>query len=371
MPAQQAQLAEAPSVRGSEHAKTDTPPSRATPHGAVAHARQPGAASRAEMAAAIRDQDDLVRGAFGAVYYKPATVGGVELKLEPVQPSIGTVVHGIDLATDLEAPGMVSFLRQLWLQRRVLMFRGQDHLSREQMATFAECFGEIGVAYGERGHEPNAADLSRQITVRDARQMLLLPADQASPGVASGWHADATWQQRPPMASVLMCREAPPVGGDTSFCDCYAMWEGLPEEVKARVEHLTAEHVGNAIHRMDGKTPVSEHPVARTHPETGGTTLYVQQGFVRRFHPRHAVPEEEERRLLWRMKLQEGRPEYTCRFRWEAGSMVLWDNRAALHCASGDFWPHSRKMERLTILDRDLSRRTPYYAPGSKAGEAA
>ena len=71
------------------------------------------------------------------------------------------------------------------------------------------------------------------------------------------------------------------------------------------------------------------------------------------------------------MKLQEGRPEYTCRFRWEAGSMVMWDNRAALHCASGDFWPHSRKMERLTILDRDLSRRTPYYAPAAKAGEAA
>ena len=112
MPAQNAQLD-----------TTDAPPSRATPHGAVAHARQRDTTSRAEMAAAIRDQDDLVRGTFGAVYYKPATVGGVELKLEPVQPSIGTVVHGIDLATDLDAPGMVTFLRELWLQRRVIMFR--------------------------------------------------------------------------------------------------------------------------------------------------------------------------------------------------------------------------------------------------------
>ena len=351
--------------------KEDKPPSRSGPLGAVAHARIPGVSSRRAMAERIRAEDDLVAGNFGTVYYKPVTVGGIELKLEPLQPSIGTVVHGVDLATDLDAPGMVRFLRELWLERRVIMFRKQEHLSREQMWAFAARFGEVGAPYGEREHMPNAVDRDQQFEVRDRLALLKLKSDQDAPGAASGWHADATWQPRPPMASVLMCREGPPVGGDTCFCDCYAMWEGLPLEVKRRVKHLTAVHVGNYGHRMDGVTPEAVHPVARTHPETGRTTLYVQQGFVRRFAPEHGLDEAEEARLLLHMKQQEGRPDYTCRFRWEAGSIAMWDNRAVLHSASGDFWPHRRIMERLTILDRDESRRAPYYAPQDGTQERA
>lgn len=109
---------------------------------------------------------------------------------------------------------------------------------------------------------------------------------------------------------------------------------------------------------------MSIHPVARTHPETGRTALYVQQGFVRSLAPEHGIPEAEERALLAEMKAQEGRLEYTCRFRWEAGSIAMWDNRAVLHSASADFWPHRRHMERLTILDHVDERRAPYYDPG-------
>ncbi len=348
----------------SERANADKPPSRSNPLGAVAASRYPGAKSRREMVKGILAQDaDLVAGNFGSVYYKPATVGGVDLKLEPLQPSIGTVVHGIDLATDLNNPEMVSFLRELWLERRVIMFRNQGHLSREQMVAFAQHFGEVGSRYGEREHVPNSPhDLSHPIDVPGFPDMLVLTSDEKVPGAASNWHSDATWQQRPPMASVLMCREAPPIGGDTCFCDCYSMWEGLPKETKKRVEHLAAVHVGAVIHQMDGKTPVAKHPVARTHPETGRTTLYVQQGFVRGLAEEHGIPEDEERALLLEMKHQEGRLEYTCRFRWEAGSIAMWDNRAVLHSASADFWPHHRLMERLTILDHDVSRRTPFYA---------
>ena len=332
--------------------------------GAVAEARVANAGSLHAKAEKIRAEDDLVAGSFGTVFYKPVTVCDVPLKLEPLQPSIGTVVHGIDLAKDLDQPEVVRFLRELWLERRVIMFRNQNHLTREQMVNFAAHFGEVGEPYGERQHIPNSpTDLNGRLKVNGELTMLVLTSNEAVPGGASFWHADATWQRRPPMASLLMCREAPPVGGDTSFCDCYAMWEGLPLEVKNRVEHLTAVHVGKVGHQMDGVTPSAVHPVARTHPETGRTTLYVQQGFVRGFAPEHDIPEDEARELLLRMKMQEGRPDYTCRFRWEAGSLAMWDNRAALHSPSGDFWPHRRVMERLTILDRDESRRTPYYAP--------
>jgi taurine dioxygenase len=350
-------------MRNAQRAKANKAPSKATPMGAVAASRSPDGANRADMAAGILAQDDMLVGQFGTVHYKPVNVCGVELKLEPLQPSIGTIVHGIDLATDLDDPEMVKFLRDLWLERRVIMFRDQDHLTPQQMVVFAEHFGEVGLQYGEPGHEPNSHEsVSHLINVPGIPNMLVLISDEKAPGAASAWHADATWQQRPPMASVLMCREAPPIGGDTCFCDCYSMWEGLAKDVRDRVEHLTAIHEGGIIHQMDGITPVSKHPVARTHPETGRTALYVQQGFVKRFAEEHGIPEDEERSLLQALKAQEGRLEYTCRFRWEPGSIAMWDNRAVLHSASADFWPHRRRMERLTILDHDESRRMPYYA---------
>ena len=316
------------------------------------------------MAGILSQDEGLVVGHFGSIVYKPVTVCGIELKLEPVQPSIGTIVHGIDLAKDLNDEDVVAYLRQLWLERKVLVFRDQSHLTRAQMVQFAQHFGEVGAKYGEREHMPNSPyDLNQQIKADGIPNMLILPSDEDVSNSASGWHCDATWQPKPPMGSMLMCREARPVGGDTCFCDCYGMWEGLAKSVKERVASLKAVHVGGIGHQMEGVTPVAVHPVARTHPETGRTTLYVQQGFVRRFAGGHGMTEDEERRLLWQMKLQEGRPEYTCLVRWEAGSLTMWDNRAVLHTASGDFWPHRRFMERLTILDYDKSRRVPYYDP--------
>ena len=348
-----------------QRADDDKPPSRSNALGAIAHARSPGVTSRRALADAILNQDKgLVVGHFGTIRFKPVSVCGIDLKLEPLHPSIGTIVHGIDLATHLTTKEMVTFLRELWLERRVIGFRNQNHLTRHQLVEFAEKFGEVGAQFGEREHKPNSPyDINQQIKVPDIPDMLVLPSDEVVPNAASGWHSDATWQERPPMGSILMCREAPPIGGDTCFCDCYAMWEGLPLATKRRVEFLRAVHVGSVGHQMDGKTPSAVHPVARTHPETGHTTLFVQQGFVRRFADEHNIEPEEERELLLQMRMQEGRPEYTCRFAWEAGSIAMWDNRAVLHSASGDFWPHRRMMERLTILDYDKTRRTPFYAP--------
>ena len=346
--------------------RENKPPPSSNPLGAVAASRFPGAQTLTERAAEIRRQDEgLIQSNEGSLYYKPASVCGVELKLEPLQPSIGTIIHGIDLAEDLAGNAeMVTFLRNLWLDRKVIMFRDQNHLTPLQMKAFAMSFGEVQARYGEKGHEPNSAILTNSLDIPEVPEMLVLVSDENAPNAAASWHSDATWQKNPPMGSILLCREAPPIGGDTCFCNCYAMWEGLTAETRERVEHLTALHVGGYIHKMNGVTPSSIHPVARTHPETGCTLLYVQQGFVKRFAEVHGIPEEEERKLLREMKDQEGRLEYTCRFRWEPGSIAMWDNRAVLHSASGDFWPHRRRMERLTILDYDESRRIPYYRPG-------
>ena len=164
------------------------PVSRKNPLGAVAAARSPEAKTRSERASSIREQDaGLVRGFVQETWFKPVTVSGVELKLEPLQPSIGTIVHGIDLAKDLD-DAMVAFLRQLWLERRVIGFRNQQHVTPLQMKAFAEKFGEVQARYGEKGHEPNTPSVGHNIDVPDVSEMLTIMADENAPGAAANTH---------------------------------------------------------------------------------------------------------------------------------------------------------------------------------------
>lgn len=325
--------------------------------GMAAAARHPALDDRKTVANGIRSQDaGLVTGSLAPAVYKPVTVCGIDLKLEPAAPALGTIVHGIDLERDLDDPEMVRFLRELWLERRVIMFRGQGHLSHDGQIRFAEHFGELGAHHGERDHVPSAP-----VSPEGYADILILQSGEKQAGAASEWHSDATWSSRPPMGSVLICREAPPIGGDTSFCDGYGLWEGVKAETKERVEHLTAVHVGQPHHAMDGRIPEAVHPVVRTHPETGRSALFVNRVFTRRFADEHQIDEVETRSLLQELFSNIGRPELTCRFRWAPGSVAMWDNRAVQHCATADFWPHRRVMERVTILDSDVDRRTPFY----------
>ena len=339
--------------------KEDKKLSRASRMGVVAAIRQPDAKDRATAALGIRDQDaNLVPGTDLPIAYSVAKVCGLDLRLEPLTPSIGTVVHGIDLDQDLQEPGVVAFLRSLWLDRKVIMFRGQDHLTKDGLIKLAERFGELGAHHGERDHIPSGIP-----TPEEYPDVLSLVSNEKYPGAASEWHSDATWSSRPPMGSILICREAPPIGGDTNFCDCYGLWTALHPKTQARVKTLSALHEGQPFHRMDGKLPTAFHPVARTHPETGGTTLFVNRVFTRGFCGEDDFDEFETAKLLDELLENVGRAEFTCRFRWAPGSVAMWDNRAVQHCATADFWPHRRVMERVTILDYDLSRRVPFFEP--------
>ena len=125
--------------------------------GVVAAARHPKPDDRKTVANGIRAQDaDLRTGTLEPAVFKTLQVCGIELKLEPVSPSLGTIVHGLELDKDLEDEQVVSFLRQLWLERRVIMFRGQEHLTRDGLIKFAKHFGELGAHHGERNHVPSA-----------------------------------------------------------------------------------------------------------------------------------------------------------------------------------------------------------------------
>lgn len=294
-----------------------------------------------------------------------AEVDGTELLLEPLSPSIGTVVHGIDLKRPLTSI-TVAFLRRLWLERKVIFFRNQ-HLSRDEHVRFAAYFGDLGTLFGE----PLVDGVSRQLEVGE-----LVSDSLVSAGSADQWHSDASWAAKPPMASILLCKQPAPIGGDTLWADAFAMYEGLPPALKEKLQGAQCRHEGFPIHAKAkaraADSPICDvapscvHPALRTHPETGRTLLYVSPLFTKQVE---GVSKQESDELLLQCWLSVHRPEYQCRFRWEAGSIAMWDNRSTLHYACGDWWPHTREMQRICIVDFDDSSKRPFYAPSTRLRE--
>ncbi|HZC16251.1 MAG TPA: TauD/TfdA family dioxygenase [Caulobacteraceae bacterium] len=268
------------------------------------------------------------------------------LTLTPLTPTIGAEVSGIDLSQPLDAAARGA-IRQALLDWKVLFFRDQD-ITTEQHLAFAGNFGALEVhpfAPSKPGYP----------------EVLAITHDREHPGRENTWHSDVTWRVEPSLGSVLRAVEVPPVGGDTLFADMYAAYESLTDEVKARIEGAVAVHdfahfrVGM---RRQGKSeaeieafnqayPMVEHPVARTHPETGRKTIYVNAAFTQSIV---GLEKPDSDALLKHLYAQAAIPEYQCRFRWETNSIAFWDNRASQHYAASDYWPTVRRMERVTII---------------------
>jgi taurine dioxygenase len=175
-------------------------------------------------------------------------------------------------------------------------------------------------------------------------------------GHENTWHSDVTWRQEPSLGSVLRAVEVPEIGGDTLFADMQAAYLGLGEATQRLLSGLTAIHdfagvfgrglAPAALAEMRAKYPPAEHPVVRTHPETGRKALYVNAAFTTGIK---GMTREESRGLLELLYRQAAIPEYQCRFRWERNAIAFWDNRACQHYAVSDYWPKVRHMERVTI----------------------
>jgi taurine dioxygenase len=185
----------------------------------------------------------------------------------------------------------------------------------------------------------------------------LLEKNEQVGGYENVWHSDVTWRLQPSLGSVLRAREVPDIGGDTLFSDMYAAYEGLDDSVRTSLDGLRAVHdftytfgrrlSAEALAEKQKEFPPAEHPVVRTHPETGRKALYVNAAFTS--HVVGLSPAESEQ-LLDLLFRQATVPEYQCRFRWRADSIAFWDNRAAQHYATSDYWPRRRVMERVTIV---------------------
>ncbi|HEV7721057.1 MAG TPA: TauD/TfdA family dioxygenase [Iamia sp.] len=264
--------------------------------------------------------------------------------VQPLSPTIGAEIGGVDLGAPLDAE-LEAELRRALLEWKVLFFRDQD-ITREQQRAFALRWGSLEQhPFYQYVHPGN-----------DEADVVTLAKDAMSGGAENEWHADVTWHTEPSWGAVLRAVEVPPLGGDTLWADAAAAHDALPKDLRARIADLTAVHdwqhtFGLAMtdedrERLAVQFPPTEHPVVRVHPETGRRTLFVNAIFTRCIV---GLAEDESDALLQRLTREVSRPEHQCRFRWTPGAVAFWDNRATQHYAASDYWPQRRVMDRISI----------------------
>jgi taurine dioxygenase len=285
-----------------------------------------------------------------------------DLDVRPLSANIGAELRGIDLKSEISDED-VAQIRQALLDHKVIFFPDQ-HLDADQHLAVASLFGEPTEGHpvlpGLDGH-PEVFQIDYQAF--GASQVY---GDIAEHYEAKGvsWHTDVTFVARPPLGSLLNAVTIPDAGGDTYFSNQQAAFEALSEPLKAFLETLTAVHDGTstfapalAYLEREGKEgswegeaiqalePV-EHPVVRTHPETGEKALFVNPGFTSRIKELKLA---ESTALLEYLYAHSVRPEFTVRYHWTQGTLGFWDNRVTQHSVVGDIGDNARVIQRVTL----------------------
>ncbi|HEX4780536.1 MAG TPA: TauD/TfdA family dioxygenase [Usitatibacter sp.] len=276
------------------------------------------------------------------------------IRVEPLTCAIGAEVWNVSLADAAVDDVLLAEIRALWLAHRVLFFRDQD-ITRAEHVAFARRFGDLE-DHPVAGSDPGHPGLVR----------IYKSPDKPNDRYENAWHTDATWREKPPLGCVLRCVECPPVGGDTMWANMVLAYEKLPEGAKWQAAGLRARHsieasFGAAMPidkrlALHAQYPDAEHPVVRTHPETGEKVLFVN-AFATHFTNFHtaervrygqdAVPGASQ--LLQYLVSQAYVPEYQVRLRWKKDTVAFWDNRSTQHYAVMDYPPSHRKMDRAGI----------------------
>ena len=270
------------------------------------------------------------------------------IRVEPASRHVGAEIGGVDLSAPI-ANEVFAEIRDVFGRYGVVFFRDQ-HLTPEQHVAVAERFGPINVNrfFATVPGYPAIAEVRKE-------------ADQKR-NIGGGWHTDHSYDEAPALGSMLYAREVPSTGGDTLFASMYAAYDALSEGLKATLEGLRARHSARHVFgaeamasRGDLKgrlrnaelaTQDAVHPVVIRHPQTGRKALYVNPGFTLGFD---GWSDEESRPLLDYLYRHAVRPEFTCRFHWQKGSLALWDNRSTWHFAVNDYQGERRLMHRVTI----------------------
>ena len=269
-----------------------------------------------------------------------------KIKIEPIAGALGAEISGIDLSRPLDADS-VAEMRQALLDHLVIFFRDQE-LTPDSFLAFAEAFGtpmEYPLLKGIAGYP----------TINE-----IIKLEHERTNFGGMWHSDTTYLDIPPMGSMLHALEVPPQGGDTLFANQYLAYETLSEPIRRFLDGLTAinmsakadisktreDMIRNAGDPIQTHDYVSEHPVVRTHPETGRRSLYVNISHTSHFKD---ISESESKPILDLLFEHQVRPEFTCRFRWQRGSLAFWDNRCTQHNPINDYHGFRRVMRRITL----------------------
>ena len=277
------------------------------------------------------------------------------VQAEPLTCSIGAQLRNVSLGDASRDDALFAEIKALLLRFKVLFLRDQA-ITRAEHVAFARRFGDL------EDHPVAGSDPDHPGLVRIYKDL-----DTPPEHYENAWHCDATWREAPPMGCVLRCIESPEVGGDTIWANMAAAYEDLPEHVKTQITGLRARHSLEATfgaklpieqrHALKRRFPDAEHPVVRTHPETGEKTLFVN-GFTSHFVNFHTPDNVRYGKdfapgagdLLSYLTSQAEIPEYQVRWRWQPNSVAIWDNRCTQHYAVQDYWPAVRKMERAGII---------------------
>jgi taurine dioxygenase len=266
------------------------------------------------------------------------------IEVRPLAGALGAEVFGVDMADDLKDE-VVQEVRQAFLDHLVIFLRDQKVTPGQQVA-FARRFGEP-MEYPNLPGLPEAPLITPVVKLEHERN-----------NFGGVWHSDTTYLPEPPMGSMLLALEVPPHGGDTLFANQYLAYETLSDGLKATLDGLVgisssakAETTKTVEDRLkeagvERKALFAEHPLVRTHPETGRKALYTSEAHtasIKGWTEKESLP---LLRFLWEHQVK---PEFTCRFRWQPGSLAFWDNRATMHNPINDYHGYRRVLHRITL----------------------
>lgn len=268
------------------------------------------------------------------------------LDIEPIGPTIGAEIHGLDLTRELDEAHFAA-LEAALIEHKVIYLRDQAVTTAQQVA-LGKRFGELEVhPFRPEGEFP---------------EIMVLDNHKDNPVLSTDvWHSDTTFREGPTKYSILRCLQMPAVGGDTLWADMCAAYDGLSDKLRSMIDGLEAVHDfknfralftrspedQERLRQMEELYPNPTHPVVRTHPVTGKKAIFVNSQFTLRID---GMKERESRALLDLLYEQAHVPEYQFRLRWKPGTIALWDNRSTQHYAANDYYPNRRHMERVAVI---------------------
>lgn len=268
------------------------------------------------------------------------------MQIEKAAGALGAYLSGVDISDAVTSEDAFSAIRAALIEHQVLFLRDQP-IAPQRLYEFARMFGSI------EGHPAYA-------TVEGAGDVQILESTPENPSKIEKWHSDMTFRSTPPMATVLHGKVIPKFGGDTLFASMYAAYDALSEPMRELLDPLVAVHdfrhgfaeslaePGGAERLADAvaANPPVEHPLVRTHPESGRQALYVNPLFTTRIK---GLAPAESRALLEFLYTHMVTEEFTVRLNWQPETIAIWDNRCTQHKPVNDFFPQHRRLHRVTV----------------------